>query len=317
MTGIFTFFTEKNLAGLFLVATLLFLFSCGNKNDKNTGTQKPVVTVKVEEATVGDIADSVEIFGEVKLRNETFVGSQFDGRLTGFSLIEGDEIEKGEKLGIIVPPMREALMQSAGNLTPSQKKLIADEVKEIPFYSPINGVVVNVMHHNGDVLKKGDPVVHIADLSHLDIYGNLPVKYLAEIKKQDLLSVKFIDFPQKNIRLHVSAIGGKADTKAQTVKIRLSLDNRTGIYKPGMRVILSFAGKIHKNSTLIPKPALLEEEGICSVFTVENSRAVKKVIKTGIRYNDKVEVLSGIEPGEKVVVDKAYSLTDGMEVSER
>jgi multidrug efflux pump subunit AcrA (membrane-fusion protein) len=307
----------RNKKRVFVIAFFLIplFFSCTqHKRGENKKTEKPPVIVSVEKASTGDIADTVNIYGEIKLRNETFLGSQFDGRLTGFSIIEGDFIKKGEKLGTIVPPMREALIQSIGELNPAQKKLIAEEVKEIPLYSPITGVVLNVNHHNGDVIKKGEPVLHIADLKTLDIFGDLPLKYLPYVKKNDLIEVKFLGLPHKNIFLPVSAIGGNVDKKAQTVKIRVALENENLIYKPGMRVVLSFAGSTHKNITLIPVSALLEEEGLFSVFAVKNNRAVRRIVKPGIRNGKMVEILNGIAPGDSVVTRKAYSLTEGTAV---
>lgn len=215
---------------------------------------------------------------------------------------------------MIIPPMREALLQSMGNLTDAQKQLVAKEVKEIPLYSPIDGVVLEVIRHTGDVLQKGQAIVRIADLKHLDVYGELPVKYLPGVKKTEKLRVQFINLPHKTMLLPISAFSGKVDTKKQTIGIRLALNNRSDNFRPGMQVILRFPGVFHKNATVIPRTALLEEEGVYSVFVIHDNKAVKRNIQTGIRNKNLVEVLSGLKPGETVATEKAYSLTDGMEV---
>ena len=299
--------------------TIIFLFilvatSCTSGHKKAKKEIKPVVKIKTVRVSTADMMDTLQIYGEVKLRQVVNIASQFDGRLSGFSLLNGDRVKKGEALGMIIPPMREALLQSMGNLTDAQKQLVAKEVKEIPLYSPIDGVVLEVIRHTGDVLQKGQAIVRIADLKHLDVYGELPVKYLPGVKKTEKLRVQFINLPHKTMLLPISAFSGKVDTKKQTIGIRLALNNRSDNFRPGMQVILRFPGVFHKNATVIPRTALLEEEGVYSVFVIHDNKAVKRNIQTGIRNKNLVEVLSGLKPGETVATEKAYSLTDGMEV---
>ncbi len=296
---------------------LLFILlgtSCARRQKKVEKEAKLVLKIKTAVAGTADMVDTLQIYGEVKLRQEADLASQFDGRLTGFSLLPGDQVKKGDLLGIIIPPMREALLQSMGKMTRAQKMLVTEEVKEIPLYSPINGVVLEVKRHVGDVVQKGQTIVRIADLKHLDVYGDLPVKYMARVRKTEKLQLSFINFNHKNMMLPVSAFAGKVNPDKQTIGIRLALDNQNGDFRPGMRVILRFPGVLHKNATVIPRRALLEEEGIYSVFVIRGNKAEKRKVNIGIRNNNFVEVLSGLKPGETVATEKAYSLIDGMEV---
>ena len=164
------------------------------------------------------------------------------------------------------------------------------------------------------MVQKGEPIVHIANLQHLDIYGDLPAKYIPQVKNTKKLAISFINFPHTSLQLPISAIEGKINTENQTVGIRLSLNNPNKEYKPGIRVVLQFPNKTHHNTVIIPRNALLEEEGIYSVFVVKGNRTWKRTVKTGIRNNNKIEIVSGIKAGETVATEKAYSLKDGMEV---
>ncbi len=75
-----------------------------------------------------------------------------------------------------------------------------------------------------------------------------------------------------------------------------------------------FPGQVHKKTMVIPRAALLEEEGIYSSFVVEGNTVEKRYLVLGILDNDHVEVLSGLTEGERVATHKSYSLMDGMEV---
>jgi RND family efflux transporter MFP subunit len=180
--------------------------------------------------------------------------------------------------------------------------------------SPIRGTVLEVMQHNGDVLQQGESIVHIADLDRLDIYGDLPLAYLPQVKRLNTLKVAFVDYPHSPLHLPISAFDGKVDAQKQTVQIRLALNNPREEYRPGMMVSLVFPDKVHTGALVISRPALLEEEGINSVFVVKDNLVEKRKVLIGIKHDDVVEVVQGLEDGEIVANRKAYSLTDGMKV---
>jgi multidrug efflux pump subunit AcrA (membrane-fusion protein) len=295
---------------------ILLLGSC-KQQETNTPVQLPPLSIQVEKVTRMDLTDSIQIFGMVKLRQEAFLASQFDGRLTGFSLLQGDHVGKDQEIGVIVPPMREALNQSMANMNEAQRQILADEIKEIPLFSPIQGTVLEVLQHEGDVLQAGESIVHIANLDILDIYGDLPVPYLPRVKELNTLKVAFLEYPHRPLLLPISAFDGKVDNQKQTIQIRLALNNSRGEFRPGMMVRLVFPDKVHLGALVIPRPALLEEEGIYSVFIVKDSQVEKRNVQVGIKHDDFVEVLLGLEEGEIIANQKAYSLTDGMKVQIR
>ncbi len=261
-----------------------------------------------------DLTDSIRIFGVVKLRQEAFLASQFDGRLKEFSLLRGDKVEEGQEIGVIVPPKREALNQAMDGMDQEQQEILTREIREIPLLCPMKGTVLEVMQHNGDVLQKGESIVHIADLGKLDIYGDLPVRYLPQVRKLNALKVAFVDYPHKPLLLPISAFDGKVDLQKQTIQIRLALNNPQAEYRPGMMVSLAFPDKVHKGAMVISRPAMLEEEGIYSVFVVKENQVEKRQIQIGIKHDDYVEVLHGLEEEEVIASRKVYSLTDGMKV---
>ncbi|MCD6564418.1 MAG: efflux RND transporter periplasmic adaptor subunit [Bacteroidales bacterium] len=293
---------------------ILFLYSC---NQQEPAKQKvhPLLSISVEPASRMDIIDTIQIFGVIKLRQEAFLASQFDGRLKNFSLLRGDRVEKDQRIGIIIPPMREALNQIIKEMTREQQQLVARQINEIPLYSPINGTVLEVMQHNGDVLQKGESIVHIAFLNQLDIYGDLPITYIPQVKQLKTIKVTFVDYPHKPLFLPVSTFDGKVDIQKQTIQIRLALNNPKQEFRPGMMVRLVFPDKIHTQSLVIPRQALLEEEGVYNVFVVTDEQVEKRTVQIGIKHDDFVEVLSGLADDEFVATKKVYSLTDGIKVS--
>lgn len=295
------------------ILLLALLHAC---NHQETTHRPPVapLAIQVEEVGRMDVTDSIQIFGSVKLRHEAFLASQFDGRLTGFSLLQGDRVEAGQQIGTIIPPMREALNQALKEMNEEQKQIIADEIREIPLFSPIRGTVLDVSQHNGDVVDKGESIVHIADLTILDIYGELPVVFLPQVRKLNTIEVTFVGYQHSPLLLAISAFDGMVNNQKQTIQIRLALNNPQMEFRPGMKVRLVFPDQVHKGALVISRTALLEEEGVQSVFVVKDNKVEKRKVQIGIKHDDYVEVLQGLTEGEIVANYKAYSLTDGMKI---
>ncbi len=302
------------ISQLLALSLLLTGISCRRSGQETENVQIRILHVRTEIALQKDMVDTIGIFGEVSLREEAMLASQFDGRLENFSLLLGDRIEKGEKVGIVVPPLREALLQVMDSIDESQREMLAREINAIPLFSPISGVVLQVSRHTGDVVQKGEAIARIGNLDHLDVHGDLPLQYLGYFRALDRIRVSFVSFPHEPLFLPVDAIAGEVKKTSQSIPVRLDLDNPLNEFRPGMMVRLTFPGQIHRDATVVPRSAILEEEGIMSVFTVHEGKAEKRTVIPGIMQKNYAEVLSGLQPGEPVVVRNTYSLTDGMEV---
>jgi len=300
---------------LFLMLLLLIAFiSCQKSESPSMDAPEPMLHIKAAPVVRMDMIDTVRIYGEVKLRQEAMLASQFDGRLTDFALLIGDRVKKDEQIGLIIPPQREALLQVMNQIDAGMRPMLEQQIKSIPLVSPIDGMVLEVQHHSGDVLQKGEAIVHIGDLRQLDVYGDLPLRNLPLVRKLKSITMVFVDYLHAPMPLPIEAIGGKVDETKQTVPIRLELNNQRGEFRPGMLVQLTFPGQVHKSTLVIPRTALLEEEGVYSAFVVKGNKVEKRHITLGILDNDQVEVRSGLKEGERVATKKAYSLIDGMEV---
>ena len=289
------------------------LFSC--QPAPQNAEQKTDVKIQVKTAPVvrGDITDTISIFGELALRQEAWLSSQFDGRLERFSMLKGDKVEKGQLAGIIIPAGREALLQAADSIPREFKPLLEQQEKSIPLICPISGMVLEVMQHTGDVVSKGGHIAQIGDLRTLDVQGELPVQFLDIARKAKRLEVEFTNFPTSPLNLPIETFTGEV-SKNQSLVVRLKLENPTLKYRPGMRVKISFPTPVNTNALLVPRQALVEEEGKYFLFTVENGKTQKRNVEVGILKDDVVEITSGVEEKQSVVTEKAYSLKDNLEV---
>ena len=298
-----------------LLAASLAIVGCANHADTRDAKADTRIKVATAPVTRQDMLDTLSIFGSTALRQEASLGSQFDGRLMDFSLLLGDLVHKGQLLGRVVPAGREALLQVQDQVSAELRPLLAEQIKAMPLYSPMDGIVLEVLHHTGDVVQRGDQIAHIGDLSELDVRGDLPMRYLPAVQQAGRIRVRFADYPHAPIMLPLECIAGSANPDNQTVIMRVKLANPKGEFRPGMLARLTFASQRHLAALTIPRTALLEEDGIFSAFVLEGTKVERRLVKVGILHDERVEILSGLTEGDAVVTEKAYSLQDGLEVS--
>jgi len=307
--------TSKIISSIILWAVLAIAISCNHNSTEKQLNNLNLIKIKVAPVTRADIVDTLFFFGTVRMRQEARLASQFDGRLDDFSLLPGDRVKKGQRIGTIIPPAREVLLQILQNMPADVRSSLEQQIRSITLHSPIDGTVLDVRQHTGDVVDKGEEIIHIGDLTVLDIWGQLPLRYLPLARKAKKITIRFPEYPHPHFSLSVEAFIGKTEEATQTVVMRLRLVNPNEEFRPGMVAELSFPGQTRLNTLTIPREALLQEEGFYHVFVLEETHVWKRSVKVGLFDDDRVEIIYGVKEHEKVVIDKAYSLQDGMEVT--
>jgi Cu(I)/Ag(I) efflux system membrane fusion protein len=124
---------------------------------------------------------------------------------------------------------------------------------------------------------------------------------------------------EANTKGEIELISPFIDPKTRTARVRVRVDNRSGTYVPGMFVRTRiFVGDAEKRVT-VPLRAIITNAdnlpaGKATVFAVRNSRVFRREVEQGQREGDHVVILSGLEPGEMIVLDAPAGMQDGTEV---
>ncbi|RMG66126.1 MAG: hypothetical protein D6715_07590, partial [Calditrichaeota bacterium] len=137
-----------------------FLIACGGPQAEEAPQESPApMSIQVTQVQQRDMADTLHLFGRVAFVQKTRLASQFAGRLDRFQLLPGDAVQKGQIVGIIVPPQKEALSRLNHDASdPQINELINQHVKTIPLTAPVTGSVIALYHHSGDVVQAGEAI---------------------------------------------------------------------------------------------------------------------------------------------------------------
>ena len=177
--------------------------------------------------------------------------------------------------------------------------------------APFDGVVTEKHVLPGDLATPGLPLLVIESTQHLRAEGNIPETLAANLHLGDTLSV-IVDEPPTTVAGTIEELSTASDAISRSLLTKVALP--AGAVRSGQYVRLQVpAGS--SNSLLIPIDAVTRFGQMERVFVVEQGRAVLRLIKTGRASGARIEILSGVNAGEKVVLAPPAALRDGSPVT--
>jgi cobalt-zinc-cadmium efflux system membrane fusion protein len=188
-------------------------------------------------------------------------------------------------------------------------QLTHEEVHLIEVRSPVSGTIIERTVSQGGVVTPSDALYVISDLSRLWVIAQVPEQHLASLRDGLTVDVSVRAYPGKIFPARVTMVGDSLDPETGTVTVRCELNNPGRQLKTEMYATLGIRGTGSKEATVAPLSALqqVENEEIMFVPDGEISFRARRV-QTGRRSDSVVEILTGLQPGEKVVTAGAFHL---------
>jgi Cu(I)/Ag(I) efflux system membrane fusion protein len=176
----------------------------------------------------------------------------------------------------------------------------------LPIYTPLSGVVIEKMVQQGQYVNTGDVLFNIADLSRVWVEIEVYENEFPNIKIGQRVEIQSQSFPGKPFSGRIAFIYPFLDPKTRTVKARVEMANPGMKLKPDMFVRASIKVALGK-AIVVPVTAVMDT-GKRQVAWVETSPGMfePRDLQLGQRTDDRVQVLSGLKPGDKVAVSGAY-----------
>jgi RND family efflux transporter MFP subunit len=171
--------------------------------------------------------------------------------------------------------------------------------------SPLAGIVTEVIARPGMIPSSGDPLVRVADLSELVVYIRVSAADVREIREGQAARL-FEGGPVGQVR----RVGLQADPESRLVEVQVGFPPSSGLV-PGTLATVQIEVASLADVVNVPRGAVREG----SVWVVgADSVASRRAVRVGLATADRVEIASGLQPGERVVVDGASLLSEGARV---
>ncbi len=181
--------------------------------------------------------------------------------------------------------------------------------------SPIAGIVADRPLNVGEMSSAGSPVITVVDISRIVARVNVPQAEAAAVRVGQTATLTQPD-SKEEVSGKVTVVSPATDPNTTTVEIWIQIANPDERLRPGMPVHAAIATEVYKAATVVPAAAILPgEEGGTAVLTISaDSIAHKRAVTLGVREGDQVQILSGANPGEEVVVVGGMGLDDNTKV---
>lgn len=326
-------------------------FTNSNENTSNSSNAKnPNVLVDVKIIKAEPLQKKIFTNGTLIGNEEVELRSETSGKVTKILFEEGKKVKKGSILLKINDSelqatlkknlLREELARDKEfrarqmlekQLTSQQEYDIvlndlntikADveytnaQIAKTEIKAPFDGIVGLRSVSIGSYITPQIPVASLQSINLIKIDFAVPQKYFNEVKEG-----KEIEFRLPNIDKiftgKIYAVEPKIDQATRTIQVRAIAQNINGLLSPGAYVEVDIVLANVKNALMIPSDALVPDIKGEKVYRYKNGKAVSQIVKTGIRDEADIQITSGIEPGDSVIISGIIQLRENIPVSLR
>ncbi|MES2220283.1 MAG: efflux RND transporter periplasmic adaptor subunit [Acidobacteriota bacterium] len=181
--------------------------------------------------------------------------------------------------------------------------------------SPMDGVIANRAVYPGDVAPAGTPLLIVMDTSRVVVRLHIPQQQ-AELLRLGQAATLRVPGLDKDVPAKVTVLSPALDPSSTTEEVWVQSENPNGELKPGTTAQVAIIVRTVANALVIPAAAILTgADGKISVMVVKSDgRAYAQKVTTGIQQGSMIQVRSGLQAGEPVIVSDQYGLPDKTKV---
>jgi RND family efflux transporter MFP subunit len=226
------------------------------------------------------------------------------------ALLEKSFISQNAYDGVInTVQVAEANLRSADAQAAIAERALGDAQIRAPFAGIVAKRWVNV----GDKVSADMPVVHLVDLSRMELEAQVPVSEIPYVKVGQDVEFRVDGFLGRPFTGRVERVNPSAEAGSRSISIFVTLANADGALRGGMFASGSLAARLGTEVDVIPASAVLEEGGQSFVYVVKDGKVERRSVSLGTRNKERglVEVREGLERGIPVITVKAEGLKAG------
>jgi RND family efflux transporter MFP subunit len=229
---------------------------------------------------------------------------------------------------------RIALARQQVEVAQSQVAAFEVDLADMVVRAPFDGVAISKDAQPGEMISPVSAgggftrtgICTIVDMSSLEIEVDVSESYINRVKPNQPVEAILDAYPDWRIPAHVITTVPTADRQKATVRVRIGFEGLEPRILPDMGVKVSFfnerqpdaaSGAPPKPRLVVPKAAVRSDAGQSVVFVVREERAERRAVTTGPAEGEQIEIVSGLNAGERIVVEGVNGLVDGARVKER
>ncbi len=183
--------------------------------------------------------------------------------------------------------------------------------------SPFSGTLTEQFQYPGDMAGPGTPTYTIMDLSVVTARAQVPEGSAASVQRSQGCGFTGGDSAIPTVKGKVTVVNRAVDPARRTVEVWCEIVNPPAALRAGVFGTVSIQTGVIKGAVVVPVSAVQINEGTNSgvAFVIDEKQvAHRREIRVGLKQQDRIQILSGINSGERVVTEGSYALPDGAQV---
>jgi membrane fusion protein (multidrug efflux system) len=332
-------------ASLFCLSVLTS--SCSSESQsKNVDDKDSTSAIPVEVASTktGDISAYYSSTATLEAEEEAMVVAKVQGIVKKLNVEEGDYVQAGdvlaqledEKLALEAERAKATMDRLQNELNRKEelynKNLISAQefenakyeyqgqksdyelaklqVKYSQIQAPINGIISDRLIKVGNMINADQEVFEITDFDPILAVLQVPEHEMDKIEKGQQALIQVDAIKGQTFEGQVLRVGPTVNSETGTFEVTVSVKDESQQLKPGMFGRVRIVYDTHQNAMMIPKNAVMTEDGNSSVYVISNKLAYRRNLSTGYVNGNSIEVLDGLSPSDTVVTVGQSSLQD-------
>lgn len=204
----------------------------------------------------------------------------------------------------------EAALREARARLDLARRRFDDAIVEAPFGGQVGVRSVDV----GDFLSVGDPLFVLVDNDPLEIEFPVPERYLGQVDEGADVRLQVRSLPGRTFPGEVVFVSPVVEPESRTVTVKARVENPAGELRAGQFADVRLVLGRRPDAVVVPESAIVPGRVESAVYVVGGGTAHRRVVTLGARTEGRIHVLSGVQPGDTVVVAGQQRLSDGAPV---
>jgi membrane fusion protein (multidrug efflux system) len=341
-------FSNKILTILFFV--IIIGFSC-SKDSGNAGGGFSLPPMPVESAVVNEqtVLDRFEAVGTIEADKAITVVAEIDASIISLPYKEGDPIIRGGLIAKLdnsqlkAEADRAAALRDVSKASYDRIKSIVDQGAAAPqdlddaaaalkvadanlayakarlaktlILAPFDGIIGSRRVSPGAFVRAGQAITDLTQIEEIRVLLSVPERFLAKLKLNSEVTVSTTAYSGYELKGKINVIEPALDPNTRSARIIAQVKNPGGRFRAGMSANVSAVLAERQNALTIPNEAVFAEGDNFFVYVIKDDSTVTRTLLTlGLRLPGKVEVLSGLEPGMRVVRAGHQKLFEGAKI---
>lgn len=278
-----------------------------------------VVTPTVEERVIGILVDD----GDFVSKGQVLV--KLDDSEAQFLLAEAraalkeqrQQFERMRRLAKTNATSRSQLDEEQGllDIAAAKVSLLEARLQDYTIRAPFSGILGIRQISIGAVVDSDTVITTLDDTTTIKLDFTIPEAYLGVLKIGMTVSARSLAYPDRSFEGLVTAISSRVDPETRTLTIRAKVPNPDRLLRPGMLLTVDLV-KDRSQSLIIPEEAVIQEKDKKFALVVTPGNTVEKIeIVTGRRNPGKLEVISGLNAGQQVIIQGLTRVRPGSSVN--